>query len=172
MNPRERALLIFFVVLGTGAAVWLAWGKLDQWDRQLSRQEHTARLAETGARALLADKSRWEKRQQWLLEKQPVRTTQGADDNSFLEEIQSKAGQNNLVFKSRQFLNPEEKPGMVSSTITIQTKSTLADLRKWLYAFQQAESFVEVPNLRMEVDTEQAGAVITDLTLRKWFRLP
>lgn len=120
---------------------------------------------------LFEEKETWEIRGRWLAENQPAFTSSEKIDQDIYEEALAKDVEG--VTTSKQTLMPTvTTPDYVQAGVSLSASGTLADVFRWIHGLHRPESFRVIRNLKVAPDKEQAGKVIAQFELLRWYAPP
>ena len=168
MNPRERILAAI-----VGGTVFLLlnfyiWGKLlgamdqarsDVVARQNSRKTQDVYIRERGL---------WEKRAEWLKEKQPVLKGPG-EASTLLDQIKQIAGKHNVLIENPAIGTSDATPDRQAVFANIEVKSPWPPLVRFLYDLQQPESFIVFESVTLNIDPADPTMMRGKMKIARWF---
>lgn len=168
-NEQRLALALGAILVLGGAFLGLT--KLKVWKEQVDGRALEVETRRIEAEELLAKKEFWNERFTWLTEKQPLFTRRGEVDGGFLEQLNASADGFGVKLEQTQPQEPSERPGLISSTFTIQARADWESMNKWLHDLQKPDAYISIPTLTMTPDDADTSLVIVNMNVQKWFRL-
>ena len=168
MNRRERLLATI-----VGGIVFLlinlyVWGKLfsslNQTRTDLVARQNMRKVQEV----YIKERALWEKRAQWLKEKQPVLKGPG-EASTLLDEIKQIAGKHNVLIENPAIGTGDATPDRQSVFASIEVKSPWPPLVRFLYDVQQPESFVVFESVTLNIDPADPTMMRGKLKIARWF---
>ncbi len=170
MTTRELRLAMAVMALVICGGGWLAFLQMSKWRKELDDRDYKLSQQRVEAEELLRQKDFWNARQAWLDQKQPAYPARNEADNQIYELVDQTAKKQGLTVL-RQLGEPEEQPGMVSSTVIVEAKGPFEKVQRWLYDLQKPEAFVSVKGITLKSNPEDTALVIvSDMKVQKWFR--
>jgi hypothetical protein len=168
MNRRER-ILATIVAAGVFLLINLfIWGKLfsslDQTRAGLVERRNMRRVQEV----YIKERALWEKRAQWLKEKQPVLKGPG-EASTLLDEIKQIAGKHNVLIENPAIGTGDSTPERQSVFASVEVKSPWPPLVRFLYDVQQPESFVVFESVTLNIDPGDPTMMRGKLKIARWF---
>ncbi|MCA1659274.1 MAG: hypothetical protein LC642_01850 [Verrucomicrobiaceae bacterium] len=168
MNRRERLLATIvagIVFLLINLYVWgKLLGSLDQARQDLVDRRNMRRVQEV----YIKERALWEKRAQWLKEKQPVLKGPG-EASTLLDEIKQIAGKHNVLIENPAIGTGDATPDRQSVFASIEVKSPWPPLVRFLYDLQQPESFVVFESVTLNIDPSDPTMMRGKLKIARWF---
>lgn len=168
MNRRERILATIvggIVFLLLNLFIWSKlFGSLDQARADLVERRNTRKVQEI----YIKERGLWEKRAQWLKEKQPVLKGPG-EASTLLDEIKQIAGKHNVLIENPAIGTGDSTPDRQSVFATIEVKSPWPPLVRFLYDVQQPESFVVFESVTLNIDPGDPTMMRGKLKIARWF---
>ncbi|MDZ4287199.1 MAG: hypothetical protein U0984_04535 [Prosthecobacter sp.] len=171
MTKREQRLALGFGVVMIAGGAFVGLTQLKAWKQRVDVRSLALDTRRAEAHELLAEKDSWEQRSAWLQQKQPMYTKRSEADLTVLNLIRDSASSHSVTVQV-QPMEPSERPGMTSSSMTVEAKGDLAAVLKWLHGIQEPNTFISIPALSMVPNEEDTSQVIVNMTVQKWFRLP
>jgi hypothetical protein len=168
MNRRER-ILAMIVAVGVFLLINLyVWGKLfgslDRTRQDLVDRRNMRRVQEV----YIKERALWEKRAQWLKEKQPVLKGPG-EASTLLDEIKQIAGKHNVLIENPAIGTSDATPDRQSVFASIEVKSPWPPLVRFLYDVQQPDSFVVFESVTLNIDPADPTMMRGKLKIARWF---
>lgn len=168
MNRRER-LLATIVAGGVFLLINLyVWGKLfgtlDQTRQDLVDRRNTRRVQEV----YIKERALWEKRAQWLKERQPVLKGPG-EASTLLDEIKQIGGKHNVLIENPAIGTSDSTPDRQSVFASVEVKSPWPPLLRFFYDIQQPESFVVFESVTLNIDPSDPTMMRGKLKIARWF---
>ena len=168
MNRRERILA---TIVGAGVFLLInlfIWNKLfsslDEMRTDLVERRNTRRVQEV----YIKERALWEKRAQWLKEKQPVLKGPG-EASTLLDEIKQIAAKHNVLIENPAIGTGDSTPDRQSVFASIEVKSPWPPLVRFLYDVQQPESFVVFESVTLNIDPGDPTMMRGKLKVARWF---
>jgi hypothetical protein len=168
LNKRER--ILGAIVVG-GIFVLLnfyVWGKildsLGQARADLEARRNTRKVQEL----YIKERALWEKRAQWLKDKQPVLKGPG-EASTLLDQIKEIAGKHNVLIENPAIGTGESTPDRQSVFASIDVKSPWPPLVRFLYDVQQPESFVVFESVTLNIDPADPTMMRGKFKIARWF---
>ena len=168
MNRRERVLLL--IVLGTVFIFvnLFAW----TWILGALRRAHTDLAKAKSARAqqsvYVRERSRWEKRDQWLRQHQPTLKS-AAEASTLLDELKQIATKHNIVIENPAIGSGETTAYHQTVFASIEVKCPWPALVHFLYDVQQPDSFLIFESVNLAVDTGDPTLMHGKFKIARWF---
>jgi hypothetical protein len=168
LNQRERILSaivagVLFLLLN-----WLIWSKLlgalEQARSDLAARRDTRKIQEV----FIRERDVWEKRAQWLKERQPVLKGPG-EASTLLDQIKQVAGKHNVVIENPAIGTSDATPERQAVFASFEVKSPWPPLVKFLYDVQQPESFVVFESITLNIDPADPTMMRGKMKLARWF---
>jgi hypothetical protein len=168
MNRRERVLSL--LVAGTvfillNLAIW-------SWLLGTIRRSRVELAQRKGARAesavYIKERAVWEKRDQWLRQRQPVMKGP-AEPSTLLDELKQVAGKHNILIENPAIGSGETTPDHQTVFASIETKSPWPPLVHFLYDVQQPESFVVFESVNLAIDSSDPTMMRGKFKVARWF---
>jgi hypothetical protein len=172
MNKREQTLGIGFGLLLLGGGAFVGLTQLKSWKQRVDQRSIQLDTRQVDAKELMSEQELWAQRSAWLAEKQPEFTKRGEADLSLLNLIRDTAEAQQVTIEQNQPQPPTEKPGLTSSTYSVQAKADLGAMLKWLHAIQEPNAFISISSFAMVPNEEDTSQVRVNMLIEKWFRLP
>ena len=168
MNRRER-ILATIVAGGLFFLINLyVWGKLfsslDQTRADLVERRNTRKVQDV----YIKERALWEKRAQWLKERQPVLKGPG-EASTLLDEIKQIAGKHNVLIENPAIGTGDATPDRQSVFASIDVKSPWPPLVRFFYDVQQPESFVVFESVTLNIDPADPTMMRGKLKIARWF---
>jgi hypothetical protein len=168
MNRRERILATIVagvVFLLLNLFIWgKLFGSLDQTRAEVVERRNTRKVQEV----YIKERALWEKRAQWLKEKQPVLKGPG-EASTLLDEIKQIGGKHNVLIENPAIGTGDSTPDRQSVFATIEVKSPWPPLVRFLYDVQQPESFVVFESVTLNIDPADPTMMRGKLKVARWF---
>ena len=168
LNKRER--ILGAIVVG-GVFVLLnfyVWGKvldsLGQARADLEARRDTRKVQEL----YIKERALWEKRAQWLKERQPVLKGPG-EASTLLDQIKEVAGKHNVLIENPAIGTGESTPERQSVFASVDVKSPWPPLVRFLYDVQQPESFVVFESVTLNIDPADPTMMRGKFKIARWF---
>lgn len=168
MNKRER---ILGAIVAGGVFLLLnfyIWGKLlgslDQARKDLEARQNTRKVQEL----YIKERDLWEKRAQWLKEKQPVLKGPG-EASTLLDEIKQIAGKHNVLIENPAIGTGDATPDRQSVFASVDVKSPWPPLVRFLYELQQPDSFVVFESVTLNIDPSDPTMMRGKFKIARWF---
>ena len=168
MNKRERILA---AIVAGGVFLLLnlyVWGKLlnslEQARVDLEARQNTRKVQEL----YIKERALWEKRAQWLKEKQPVLKGPG-EASTLLDHIKQIAGKHNIVIENPAIGTSDSTPERQSVFASVEVKSPWPPLVRFLYELQQPESFVVFESVTLNIDPADPTLMRGKFKIARWF---
>ena len=168
MNRRER-ILATIVAAGLFLLINLyVWNKvlssLDQTRADLVERRNMRKAQEM----FIKERGLWEKRAQWLKEKQPVLKGPG-EASTLLDEIKQIAGKHNVLIENPAIGTGDSTPDRQSVFASVEVKSPWPPLVRFLYDVQQPDSFVVFESVTLNIDPGDPTMMRGKLKIARWF---
>jgi hypothetical protein len=170
MTNRERRLttlfgLAIFILINLMLLVFLR-------NQRTLLQQRQARVhsQEQQAEGLLADEKFWDSRAKWLEENKPIYALSGEATADLAEMLRSTASEHGLDAKPPILDEPKSLGTHEEATAIINVTGELRAVIGWLAQIQQPGKFISVVSMKLE-PTKDAGKVVCDLRVAKWFFL-
>ena len=168
LNKRERilgAIVVGGVFLLLNLYVWgKILGSLDQARADLATRRNTRKVQEL----YIKERALWEKRAQWLKEKQPVLKGPG-EASTLLDQVKQIAGKHNVVIENPAIGTGDSTPDRQSVFASFEVKSPWPPLVKFLYEVQQPESFVVFESVTLNIDPADPTMMRGKFKIARWF---
>ena len=168
MNKRER---ILGAIVAGGVFLLLnlyIWGKLlgslDQARSDLEARQNTRKVQEL----YIKERGLWEKRAQWLKEKQPVLKGPG-EASTLLDEIKQIAGKHNVLIENPAIGTGDATPDRQSVFASVEVKTPWPPLVRFLYELQQPESFIVFESVTLNIDPSDPTMMRGKFKIARWF---
>jgi hypothetical protein len=168
MSRRERVLAM--LVAGTiflliNLFLWSSLlGMLGRTRIELA-ERRTIRTQQT---LFLKERPMWEKRAEWLKEKQP--TLQSPQEaSSLLDQVKQAAAKHNVLLESPQIGSGDSTPNYQAVWAAVETKSPWPPLVHFLYDVQRPESFVVFENVNLAIDPADPTMMRGKFKIARWF---
>ena len=168
LSQRERRLSaivagIIFLLLN-----WLVWskvlGSLDRARADLAARQDTRKVQEV----FIRERALWEKRAQWLKEKQPTLKGPG-EASTLLDQIKQIAGKHNVLLENPAIGTSDATPDRQAVFASFDVKSGWAPLVHFLYDVQQPESFVVFETITLNIDPGDPTMMRGKMKAARWF---
>ncbi|CAN5604529.1 hypothetical protein BH20VER3_BH20VER3_01510 [soil metagenome] len=168
MNQRERMLS-----LTIGAILFLLlnlfiWSTLFGMSGNARAEYAKERKARAEQEVYLAEEKMWQKRADWLKQKQP-RLTNPAEASSLLTQVKEIAGKYSVQIENPQIGAVEKTASHDSVSATFETKSGWGPLVHFLYAAQKPENFTVFEMANLMVDSTDPTIMRGRFKIAKWF---
>jgi hypothetical protein len=168
LNKRERilgAIVAGGVFLLLNLYVWgKVLGSLDQARGDLEARRNTRKVQEL----YIKERALWEKRAQWLKEKQPVLKGPG-EASTLLDQVKQIAGKHNVLIENPAIGTGDSTPDRQSVFASFEVKSPWPALVKFLYEVQQPESFVVFESVTLNIDPADPTMMRGKFKIARWF---
>ena len=168
MNKRER---ILGAIVAGGVFLLLnlyIWGKLlgslDQARADLEARRNTRKVQEL----YIKERDLWERRAQWLKEKQPVLKGPG-EASTLLDEIKQIAGKHNVLIENPAIGTGDATPDRQSVFASVDVKSPWPPLVQFLYELQQPDSFIVFESVTLNIDPGDPTMMRGKFKIARWF---
>ena len=168
MNRRERILA---TIVAGGVFLLLnlyVWGKLldaiGQARADLVARQNTRKVQQL----YIKERGLWEKRAQWLKERQPVLKGPG-EASTLLDQIKQIAGKHNVLIENPAIGTGDSTPDRQSVFASIEVKSPWPPLVRFLYEVQQPESFVVFESVTLNIDPGDPTMMRGKFKIARWF---
>ena len=168
MNRRERILgaivagTVFFIL---NLYVWgKLLGSLKQARTDLVERQNTRKVQQL----YIKERGLWEKRAQWLKEKQPVLKGPG-EASTLLDQIKQTAGKHNVLIENPAIGTSDATPDRQSVFASVEVKSPWPPLVRFLYDVQQPESFIVFESVTLNIDPGDPTMMRGKLKIARWF---
>lgn len=168
MNRRERILATIvtgIVFLLLNLYIWgKLFGALDRTRADLVERRNTRKVQQI----FIKERALWEKRAQWLKERQPVLKGPG-EASTLLDEIKQIAGKHNLLIENPAIGTGDSTPERQSVFASVEVKSPWPPLVRFLYDVQQPESFVVFESVTLNIDPADPTMMRGKFKIARWF---
>ena len=168
LNRRERilgAIVAGGVFLLLNLYVWSKLlGSLEQARADLVERQNTRKVQQL----YIKERGLWEKRAQWLKERQPVLKGPG-EASTLLDQIKQIAGKHNVLIENPAIGTSDSTPERQSVFASIDVKSPWPPLVRFLYDVQQPESFVVFESVTLQIDPGDPTMMRGKLKIARWF---
>lgn len=168
MNRRERVLS--WVVAGAvlvllNLAIW-SWlfGAIGRARNELAQRK----AARAESAVYIRERDLWEKRDQWLRQRQPVLKSP-AEASTLLDELKQVAGKHNILIENPAIGSGETTPNHQTVFASIETKSPWPPLVRFLYDVQQPDSFIVFESAGLAVDNNDPTMMRGKFKIARWF---
>ena len=169
LSKRERIMLAIIVgivfVLGNMVIVSTLWKRGRQINADLARKKMELK----SLKQMFAERDLWAKREQWLLAKQPKLTNRDQARVLLLEEVKTAAKARNVVLENPALGSIESQPAYQSVSVTVETKSSWADLIGFLASVQVPEKFIVFEAANLQIDSTDATKMRGRFRIAKWY---
>lgn len=168
MNPRERKLSwmvgsVIFVLINFFVWSWLLGAinnaRAELAVRKSARQEQSVYMNE---------RELWQKRDQWVKERQPAFQGSG-DASTLLDELKAVAGKHSILIENPALGAGENTPNHQAVFASIDTKSPWPPLVHFLYDVQQPENFVVFESVNLAIDSGDPTMMRGKFKIARWF---
>jgi hypothetical protein len=168
MNRRERVLSLIVataVVVLLNLWIW-SWllGAIGRARAELAQRK--------GARAeslvYIKERVLWEKRDQWLRQRQPVLKSP-AESSTLLDQLKQIGGKHNILIENPAIGSGESTPQHQTVFASIETKSPWPPLVHFLYDVQQPESFIVFDTVNLAIDSSDPTMMRGKFKVARWF---
>ncbi|MEO5855525.1 MAG: GspMb/PilO family protein [Chthoniobacterales bacterium] len=168
MNSRERVLAMIVggtVFLLLNVFLWSSLlGTLSRTRTELA-ERRTMRKQQS---VFLQERPMWEKRAEWLKQKQP--TLQSPQEaSSLLDQVKQIAAKHNVLLESPQIGSGDSTPNYQAVFASVETKSPWPPLVHFLYDVQQPESFVVFESVNLAIDSADPTTMRGKFKIARWF---
>ncbi len=116
----------------------------------------------------LKEQVMWEKRADWLKEKQPALKSPG-EASTLLEEVKQAAGKHKVLVENPAIGTSDTTPNYQAVFASIETKSQWSDLVHFFYDIQKPESFVVFENVNLAIDPADPTSMRGKFKIARWF---
>jgi hypothetical protein len=168
MNQRERvlgAIVVGAIFLLLNLYVWgKLFGALDHARTDLVARKNTRKVQEV----YIKERGLWEKRAQWLKEKQPVLKGPG-EASTLLDQVKAIGGRHNVVIENPAIGTGDSTPERQSVFASFEVKSPWPPLVRFLYDVQQPESFVVFESVTLNIDPADPTMMRGKFKIARWF---
>ena len=168
LNKRERilgAIVAGGVFLLLNFFIWnKLLGSLDQARKDLEARQNTRKVQEL----YIKERDLWEKRAQWLKEKQPVLKGPG-EASTLLDEIKQVAGKHNVLIENPAIGTGDATPDRQSVFASVDVKSPWPPLVRFLYDLQQPDSFIVFESVTLNIDPSDPTMMRGKFKIARWF---
>jgi len=169
LSPRERILA--FVVGGIAfafAAFFLVNLFLDT--RTQLRAQLRSKTAQLRAmRALAAQEALWNKREAWLLAKQPKLDNQDSAGVQLLGQIKDAAKKCQVLLDHPEIGSPDQHGDYVSVSVGLETSSSWPAMLDFLHEFQAPEKFIVIEGANLKIDDQDHTRMRGHFKIARWF---
>ena len=165
-NERRLLLLLglaFFLVLNVFGFTALA-----KKMQALNREKAQLVLEQNDAKGWLTRKDLWNKRKEWLTEKQPRSDSSGQDSARLLESLQQGARQQKINITQQRLMEPRSNPDYMEVAVQLEARGALESMLRWVAEIQAPDRFQAITSLTLKSDTEPPK-VICNLTIARWY---
>lgn len=167
MNPRERMLsLIIGSVLFLLLNLFL-WSTLLGMSGTAREGYAKQRKARTEQEVYLQEEGTWQKRADWVKQKQP-QLASAAEASSLLTLVKEIAGKYDVQVENPQIGAVEKTPSHDAVSATFETKSGWEPLVHFLYAAQKPENFTAFETVNLMVDSSESTVMRGRFKFAKW----
>ena len=168
MNPRERKLSwmvagVVFVLINFFVWNWLL-GAINSARAELA----VRRSARQEQSVYMKERELWQKRDQWVLDHQPVQKSSG-EASTLLDELKAVAGKHNILIENPVLGTGENTPNHQAVFASIETKSPWSPLVHFLYDVQQPENFVVFESVNLAIDSADPTMMRGKFKIARWF---
>ena len=169
MNQRERLLAGFVLGVLFLLINFFGWtslmGAISRSREELAAHQQT-RLEQT---VFLREKDVWQKRQQWLDQRQPAYKGAGEASTLLDDVIKPSAAKHTILIENPQISAGESTPNYQSVHASFDTKSHWEELVHFLYDVQQPESFVVFESVNLAIDSGDPSQMRGKFKVARWF---
>lgn len=159
MNPRERRLIFFLLVLAALCVGAIASQTLLKKQRTLTRREDSLALKQQESAAMLSATELWKSRLQWLKANQPPVSSENQASQELLDELLASASKNRLNVQKKQLHETAQTSFYREIGVTLTLSGDLPDVFRWLHGLLSPESFRMVALLKIVPDPQDASKV-------------
>lgn len=168
MNRRERILS-----LAIGAVVFLLlnlfiWSSLFGTLRKAKSDLASRKSVRTQQLVFLREKKMWEKRDEWLKQKQPSLKSP-VEASTLLDQVKQAAAKHNVLLENPQIGSSDTTPYYQGVFASIDTKSPWPPLVHFLYDVQQPEAFVVFESVNLAIDSSDPTMMRGKFKIARWF---
>lgn len=169
LTARERLLVTLVLgVLFILGNLMLCRSLLDR-HAQLQAGLRSGR-AELGAmQKLLAERDQWAARAAWLGAHQPKLSNPEQAGVMLLDEIKEAARANDVLLESPELGGVESQAAYRSVSVQVATKSSWANLVKFLHTVQQPQRFIVFESASIQADPANAERMACRFKIAKWY---
>ena len=168
-NSEQRLTLLFGMVLFLVLNVF-GFTLLSKKLKTLDRARKQLVLEQAEAKAWLAQKDVWNKRKEWLQQKQPKYDASGQDSARLLESLQQGARQQKILITQQRLMEPRSSPDYLEVAVQLEAKGSLESMMRWLAELQAPERFQAITSLTLKSDAEPPK-VVCSLSIARWHAL-
>jgi hypothetical protein len=169
LNARELWLTIIvggvLFVGGNLLAIESFWKSKDSLRRDIGMKTRQLR----SMHELIADRSFWEQRDQWLQSTQPKLTSSDAAGVELLERIRSLAQKHSVLLENPAIRSAERQSTHITVAIEIETKSAWTPLVTFLHELQSPSQFVAVENVNLKIDPADPTQLRGRFKIARWY---
>lgn len=160
MKPSERRSIAALAVLAAicGGAILIQ--RLLNAQHALERREHTLKLRQMEAKAVMADSELWQQRLAWLNSSQPPLESENQASEELLESLLGAAEEHQLRVQKKQLHEPAAGMHHREIAVTLTVKGALPAVFRWLHTVQSPDSFCAVPQLKVVPDGADPAQVV------------
>lgn len=122
-------------------------------------------------KVILAASDQAAARQAWWTANQPRLTNPEQTRVQLLEQIKEAARANEVLLESPELGNLEVQSAYRAVSVQITTKSSWANLVKFLHAMQQPDRFIVFETANIQIDPGDATRMACKFKIAKWYAL-
>jgi len=122
-------------------------------------------------KVILAESDQWAARQAWLTANQPRLTNPEQTRVQLLEQIKEAARANEVLLESPELGDLEVQSAYRSVSVQITTKSSWANVVKFLHTMQQPDRFIVFETANIQIDPGNATRMSCKFKIAKWYAL-
>lgn len=171
MTAREQKLAIGLTAITLIGGAFLGLRQLQAWKARVDVRAISLATRRAEAQELMSTKEIWQKRSEWLAEKQPEFTKRSDADLDLLNLIRESAAKFDVTVQP-QPTDPIERAGLTSANMLVAAKGDFKSVMQWLHAIQEPAAFISISSLALLPDEQDTTQVNATINIQKWFRLP
>jgi len=118
---------------------------------------------------LFADRDRWNKRDEWLRQKQPKLVNESRAGVELVEQIKQIAKSNDVLPDKPDWGTPEKSQFYRSVPVNIETKSSWPALIAFLRSVQQPDQFIVFEAANVQIDPADPTMMHGKFKVAKWY---
>jgi Tfp pilus assembly protein PilO len=117
---------------------------------------------------LVAEHELWNKREAWLLEKQPKLSNENSAAVQLLDQIKQVAKSNDVLLENPAIGSTDKTQFYRSVPVSIETKSSWSALIAFLRTLQQPDQFIVFENANIQIDAGDASLMHGKFKIARW----
>ena len=169
LSPREKVMLtaiagLAFVLVNLVLLSTL-WKKHVQVHSDISARQ----MELSSMEAIFSGKDLWDKRNDWLNQKQPKLQNRDQAPVELLKQVKQAAAANEVLLEQPNLGTVESLEDYQSVSISVETKSSWKDLVTFANTLLQPEEFIVFESCNLQIETSEPTKMRGKFRIAKWY---